>query len=497
MKSIPVSTHCASRPRYLWLPCLILVFAFNLQAQSPPTGQGTYVFTDVTVIDGTGEPPLENASVVVTQGRITAVGPAREVRVPRGAVTINGTAKFLIPGLWDMHVHTSTRNLAASSVPRDRDQNARFLLPSFVVHGITGVRDMSGDLERLLSWRSSIAHGELIGPRMIVTGFKFGSERAVLPGAPFPLRTPADIRTAVQLLKRAGGDFAKSGGELPPALFNVLANEARRQDLPLVGHVPDSITAEHFALVGGSSIEHLSGLVTGCDPPPKPSIWARVKAFFSSSDSRPNPLRNHCTPAGMALVEQVLLREQVYQVPTLIQLQAMARMQNPFQDNEERRAFLPPALRRPAPAPPSAYHLELLVQQFDRAKRLVGELHRLGVPLLAGTDLPGTERLPGFSLVDELALLVESGLTPSEALLTATRNPAMFLGTIDSLGTVTRGKLADLVLLDANPLADIRNVGRVNLVMLAGKPYTAVDLQEQRSRIMAELERMSAPGVGN
>jgi imidazolonepropionase-like amidohydrolase len=355
---------------------------------------------------------------------------------------------------------------------------------------------MSGDLPRLVSWRQRIARGELIGPRMVVTGYKFGSERAVLDGAPFPLRTPADVRLAVQQVRRAGGDFVKSGAELPAALFNVLANEARRQGLPLVGHVPDSVTADHFARVGGRSIEHLSGLITGCDPLPGPSIWSRVVSVFRSGSDQVDPLRDHCTPAGMVRMEQVLLQKGVYQVPTLIQLRAMARVQGRFFDDEERRAFTPPALRQDM-APPPADRLAVMVEQFSRAKALVGELHRLGVPMMAGTDLPGTERLPGFSLVDELELLVESGLTPSEALLTATRNPAMFLGTIDSLGTIARGKVADLVMLDANPLENIRNVGRVNLVMLAGKPYTSIELQEHRTQLMAEVVRMSGSGARN
>ena len=483
--------------RYLWLLCCILALAGNGEAQSPPAGQGTYAITHVTVIDGTGAPPLQDATVVISGGRITALGNASGVRVPGSAVIVDGRGKYLIPGLWDMHVHTSTRNLASASIPRDRDQNSRFLLPGFVVHGITGVRDMSGDLPRLQSWRQRIARGELIGPRMVITGYKFGSERAVLDGAPFPLRTPADIRTAVEQLKRAGGDFVKSGGELAPALLDVLASEARRHGLMMVGHVPEFITADHFAMVGGRSIEHLSGIVTGCDPLPIPSIWSRVVAIFRPGGETTDPLRNHCSPAGMTRLAQVLVEKSVYQVPTLIQLQAMARVPGLYNDDEERSAFIPPALRQPAPPPPPADRLELLVQQFDRAKRMVGELHRLGVPMMAGTDLPGTERLPGFSLVDELALFVESGLTPGEALLTATRNPAMFLGTIDSLGTVARGTVADLVLLDANPLDNIRNVSRVNLVMLAGKPYTAVDLRQHRTEIIAELERMSGSRAGN
>jgi hypothetical protein len=455
------------------------------------------VFWDATVIDGTGAAPAPHMAVIVQFGTIQAIRPILGFRAPHGAQVINAAGRYLIPGLWDMHVHMSTRpSTPVGTGPWAYAANSRYFLPLFVIAGITGVRDMSGDLRLLQAWRDSVSRGSLIGPRMVITGFKLGGASPTVPGAPFPLLTEADVRRSVRLLKAGGADFVKIDN-LPAELIPALADECRKQGLDFVGHVTETMNVAAASDAGQRSIEHLDFIPLSVSREERAirqrvarqeAWWVRAmyRLHISSPDedqleTQRQVIESWNPEAARALYAK-LARDSTWQVPTLNGLRATEMIGERWFYETEQAPFLPPP-RRPQQPTFWAADTALARVLFSRQLEIVRDMNRAGVPLLAGTDTPGFDRVPGFSLAEELALLVRAGLTPMEALQSATRNAARFLRMEDSLGTVEPGKVADLVLLDANPMDDIRNVHRVHSVMLRGHYLTQARLDSLRASV--------------
>jgi imidazolonepropionase-like amidohydrolase len=455
------------------------------------------VIWDVTLIDGTGAAPAPHMAVIVQFGTIQAIRPILGFRVPRGAQVINATGRYLIPGLWDMHVHMSTRpSTPLGNGPRAYAANSRYFLPLFVAAGITGVRDMSGDLRLLQAWRDSVGRGSLIGPRMVITGFKLGGDTPAVPGAPFPLLTEADVRQTVRLLKAEGADFVKIDN-LAEELIPALADECRKQGLDFVGHVTETMNVAAASEAGQRSIEHLDFIPLSVSREEsairrrvarQQAWWVRAMYRLNLSSADEDHLETQrqvlqsWNPIAARALYAKLSRDSTWQVPTLNGLRASEMVPEPWYYDAEQAPYLPPPRRSKQPTFWVA-DTGLARTLFSRQLEIVRDMNRAGVPLLAGTDTPGFDRVPGFSLVEELALLVRAGLTPMEALQSATRSPARFLRMEDSLGTVEPGKVADLVLLDANPLDDIRNVHRVHSVMLRGRYLAPPAMDSLRSSV--------------
>lgn len=361
--------------------------------------------TDVTVIDATGAPAQAAMTVVVRNGLIASIGKTGTVTVPAGALVVRGTGKYLIPGLWDMHVHLTEDDQA-----------------SLVAHGVTGVRDMGNALADVDGWRGRIAARSLVGPRIfrvgpILNGEEFGP-------AQLAIQTDADARTAVRVLKKVGVDAIKLHTMLPRDAYFALADEAHKLGIPFVGHVPQSVSAAEASNAGQASLEHIQTLFEG-QFPPKPDSEPQLFALFAKNGT-------------------------IYD-PTLVTYRGSTEAQNV--DPELVRAY-PDLL-------PGRQRL------FARFVELVGMMNRAGVILVTGTDLSDFKWIAaGASLHDELALFVDAGLTPMQALQAATRNPARFLHV--AAGTIEVGRRADLILLDANPLDDIRNTRKIHAVVLDG-----------------------------
>jgi hypothetical protein len=438
-------------------------------------------------------------AVVVQDGAIQAIRPTAGFRPPSGAQVISATGRFLIPGLWDMHVHMSTRPASPLGTgPRATAANTRYFLPMFAAFGITGVRDMSGDLDLLRSWRDSVNRGALIGPRMVITGYKLGGSSPAVRGAPFPLQSEADVRRSVQLLKAGGADFVKIDN-LPAELFPALVDECRKQGLAFVGHVTETMNVADASAAGQRSIEHLDFIALSVSREEgsirrqiarQESWW--VQALYglhiSNADEDQLGIQRRVlqtwSPERARTLYAVMARNSTWQVPTLNGLRAAQMVREPWYYVEQQQPYLPPPRRRQQPTF-WASDTALARIMFSRQLEITRDMHRSGVPILAGTDTPGFDRVPGFSLAEELALMVRAGLTPMEALQTATRNAARFLRMEDSLGTVEVGKAADLVLLDADPLLDIRNVHRVHSVMMRGRYLSPAVVDSLRSSVRA------------
>jgi imidazolonepropionase-like amidohydrolase len=459
------------------LTAVALAGTFAARAEDAPPG--ALAITGVTVIDATGVPARPGMTVVVTGDRITAVGKSGEVRVPEGARGVDGEGKYLIPGLWDMHVHT-----AASSY-----------LALYLANGVTGVRDMHAmDPDAVLGMRRQVQQGkEPGGPRIVAAGPLVDGPKPLVPAA----LVAADAeqgREVVRKLKGMGADFVKVYTKLPRDAYLAIVDEAKKQGLPVAGHVPESVSAAEASDLGQKSIEHLSGVVLACsdreDELRREAVAALAKA--DNQDVMGLVGRIHFRAADGFSDERAralyarFVRNGTWQVPTLTVLRGMASLDDPQFTADPRLKYLPPVFRSwwssQKPTPEAAAAMK---GWHRRSAGLVRAMHRAGVPILAGTDTPNPFVFPGFSLHDELALLVaEGGLTPLEALQAATRGPARFLGREKDLGTVEPGKLADLVLLDADPLADIHNTTRIAAVVANGRLLP----RDRLDRMLAEVE---------
>jgi imidazolonepropionase-like amidohydrolase len=412
---------------------LILFLLSPLFAQQWQTTarRDVFAFSHVTLIDATGAPARRDMTVVVVGTRIAAIGKSGRVRIPEGARVVDATGKFLIPGLWDMHVHIGDGAF-------DRDS----YLPLFVANGVTGVRVMTGAPEHHL-WRSSVESGALLGPRMVIASGRIDEAKT----------GEAQAREAARRAKREGADFFKVYDDLPRASYFALVDEARRLSLPVEGHVPRSVTALEVSAAGQRSVEHFTGL--------DEAKFDRAKA---------------------GAVIAAFKKNGTWLCPTLIMRHNYAMLDDRSLAADTRLRYAKPSWREgwlrmsndsaKTPAAEWAKRRELIRKE----DALVGEMRHAGVGILAGTDDSNPYVIPGFSLHDELALLVAAGLTPMQALQAATLNPAKFFGRLDTLGTVETGKLADLVLLDADPLADIRNTTRINAVVVNGRLLDRKDL---------------------
>jgi imidazolonepropionase-like amidohydrolase len=439
----------------------------EMQGAEGVAGRAPLAILHVAVIDVTGGSAQHDVSVVVEGNHIVQVGSSRDVKIPKGARVVDGTGRFLIPGLWDMHVHS----FFGTWVPGGREVT----LPLFVANGITGVRDMGSELDLILAARDEIAEGKLLGPRMVVAGPMLDGPKTQFP-ASIAISTPEDGRRAVDMLVARGVNFIKVQSYVPREAYFAIADECKKKTIVFVGHVPDAIRASEASNAGQKSFEHLIGIFEGS---------STVEDELLKGPKGPGKfLETYDTSREAALIA-LLAKNQTWQCPTLYweRGQWLVDVIDVNKDPDVRYA---PAFWREKSWPrftkgiikdldtdPLPVREKFVEHELD----IVKKLHAAGVPFLAGTDTPaGVDVIPGFSLHLELQRLVDAGLTPLEALQTATINPARFLGRTADLGTVEKGKIADLVLLDADPTEDIHNTQRIAGVVLNGRYFSRVDL---------------------
>jgi len=477
--------------RFSFVPFLIALLSDPIQAHSeqvsPPRA---LVLTNVTVIDATGTAAQPDMSVVIEGGRIRAMGRTAGITVPDGALVVNAAGKFVIPGLWDVHVHWY-------------DEPS---LPLFTANGVTGIRIMCG-FPRHLTWRNKFADGKLLGPRLVIAGPIVDGPDPVWPDS---LRADdADQgRRAVRAIKTQGYDCVKVYNLLPRSAYFGIADETRKLQFPLVGHVPFAVSAAEASDAGQKTIEHLSAISLACSS--REEELRRALNKLSQEHGEPGStgalLRLEVQAADSydaAKAEALfarLVRNGTWDVPTLAVRQAHARLADRSTVANAWSEYVPSSLKSRWDGRRAATYKNLGAQDLANFKRsfpqqleLVREMHRAGVGMLAGTDTGALDCVAGFALHDELQLLVRAGLTPMEALQSATRNPARCLNRLAELGTVERGKLADLVLLDANPLDDIRNTTKIHAVIANGRMLTQADLRHLLIEVEAAARRNKAP----
>ena len=433
----------------------------------------TLALVHVTVVDPSETTSRSNQTIVIENGWIVDIGV--KAHKPRDARIIDATGKFLIPGLWDMHTHVA----GISATP----QWGKTLLPQYLAYGITSIRDMAGDVDALLTWKREQQEGTLRGPRMFIAGpFLDGSTRGFdNPADVVEVTTPEAGRAAVRTLKNRGVDFIKVGSQLSRDTFFAIADECKRQKIAFLGHVPNSVSPLEASNAGMKSQEHLYGIslsIAHEEERLRDQIAsARAHNDASSYAAAVSEAQATLDQQKAEQLFQAFKRNHTWVCPTLVWTEVASRLSE--RSDSSLLKGLPRTLQEkwsPGKALSSPDTDAYYARKLQSDLRIVGLMNKDGVGLLAGSDSLDPYVFPGDSLHRELELLVEAGLTSAEALRTATSNPAEFFGEQSELGTIAKGKRADLVLLDANPLEDIRNTRKVFAVIQNGRYMTAQEI---------------------
>lgn len=447
------------------LAFLLIALCFTAAAQNKSTlsPQSRIYISHVTVIDTETGKEARDQTVLISGDRISDVVKSAGITAPAGVRLVNGRGKYLIPGLWDMHVHRTEYEST---------------YPIYLANGVTGVREMAGPQDAH-KFRAELATKNLDAPRMYLAS-------PIIDGYPprwpdqIAVRNAEDARAVVDEQKQNGADFIKVYDRLSRESYFAIIDEATRQHIPVVGHVPFAISAWEASAAGQKSIEHLHAFPLACSSR-EPELRARLVASPNSWKAwnaiYMEAYQSYDDAKCLRLMAE-FRRNGTWIVPTLVVFRSAAFSNDPQFRNDDRLRYFSGHLRnslgRSYVAERATFDegdFAVERQLYTHRKALVGALFRAGASLLAGTDVPNPFVFPGFGLHDELALSVEGGVTPLGALQSATRNPALFLGIADKYGSVTSGKIADLVLLNADPLVDIRNTTRISEVFLNGREY--------------------------
>src|SRR3984893_13058298 len=459
---------------------LICLFLFEPLHAQKPAADDLLILNNVTVVDvRTGDLQPEQ-TVILDRNHIASVGPSKSAKYPRNAPSVNGHGYFLIPGLWDMHVHLVFGDWFPGA------QN--ITLPMLIANGVTGVRDMGSELETVQGWRNEIEAGRMLGPRIFTSGPMLDGPKPRFPSS-IAITTEEDGRRAVDTLKQSGADFIKLQSLIPREAVFAIAEEAKKQEIAFEGHVPDSVRASEMSEAGMRSFEHLIGIFEGSSPSEDEFLKGNKTEgrFLSTYDS-----------ARAASLAAILAKNQTWQCPTLVWERGGNLIDATDFSKDARVKYVPGSWRtktwkRFTDEITQGYGTDDLGTRkkfIEKELEVAGMLHKAGVPFLAGTDTPaGVHIFPGFSLHEELQRFVAAGFTPLEALQTATLNPARFFGMEDQLGTVEKGKLADLVLLNANPLDDITNTQKIAAVIVHGLYFSRKDLEKMLAAAEAVARR--------
>ncbi len=421
----------------------------------------TIAFVNVNVIPMDRERILEGHSVVVKNGLIETVGPASSVQIPEDALKIDGTGKYLMPGLADMHVHNWSEN--------------EFIL--FLANGVTTIRNMWGAPQHL-QWRAKIAKGELLGPTIYTAGPLLDGAPPIWEGSTV-VEKPEEAEGIVAEQKEAGYDFIKIYNRLSVEVFDAIVAAAKINNIPVAGHVPDDVGLEHFLNSHVYANEHLTGyreMLESDDSPfrDKNDLSSRIKRWNYIDESKIPEVVDATVKAGL------------WNCPTIVVHQGFVS------SDEAKELFERPDMKYVDPMTKASWDpsqdfrsKDLTLNDFDLIKKgttlmvkLTGALHKAGAKLVLGTDTPNPFVIPGFSIQRELKNLVDAGLSPYEAIKAGTSSAAEFFG-VDTFGTIAEGKRADLILVKENPLQDVANVAKREGVMVRGRWLPEQELQKK------------------
>jgi imidazolonepropionase-like amidohydrolase len=422
------------------------------QQPTPPT---ITAFTNVGVVPMDSERILENQTVVVSAGRISALGSAATVAVPPEARKVDGTGKFLIPALAEMHAHIPP----GAEVPDATIERTLFM---YAANGIGRVRGMLGH-ERHLAFRRRARDGEIFSPAIVTSGPSFNGNSAPTPEAAVKMVTEQ---------RKGGYDFLKIHPGLSLPTFNALAETADKLRMRFAGHVPAAVGLRRVLLARPATIDHLDGYMEAlAGPDAPPAEWFGVNLVDRIDVNRIPELVKATRMATTWMVPTQILLENTIDDSTADELSRRPEMK--YASPEQIKAW----------SENKAKYLQLPSEQRKKfitiRRSLIKAMFDGGVPILLGSDAPQIWNVPGFSAHRELEVLVASGLTPYQALQTGTINVARFLSIADMVGQIVLNRRADVVLVDGNPLIDIRNTAKISGVMLGGRWMDKADIQKR------------------
>lgn len=404
-------------------------------ALSSEGGKRKIALTNITIIDVETGKSINNQSVVLQGEKIINIGLTSHMQLDKNITIIDASNKYLIPGLWDMHVHL--------------EFGGKEVLPYFVANGVTGVRDMgSNSFDSINNWRDEVIKGDLPGPRIITSGPMIDGP-FITDKLRVTVENEIQARNAVDSLANLGVDFIKVHQQISKEAYLAVTDQAKKYQISVVGHHPALVSTKEVIEAGQKSIEHIFGV-------PRPS-------------------------SGLY---PVLKEKEIAVTPTLVVTDKIARFNELSTNNDNRIRFISPALQFFWEEQTAAWGenteatIAIMSKMFPDFLEGTSLLHEAGINLLAGTDYGVVYIYPGSSLHEELELMVKAGLKPFEALQTATINPAKFLNKEMTMGTVKVGKFADLVVLNSNPLENISNTQDIFLVISNGRVYNKEELQK-------------------
>ena len=440
-----------TRARLLVTSLVTIGVVASTPAQPDPY-QATTAFVGVSVLPMDRETVVPNQTVIVSNQTIAWVGAANAAKIPPGATRVDGSGKFLMPGLAEMHAHIPGGNAPDALVER--------VLFLYVANGVTTIRGMLGD-PRHLSYRSSVANGAVLGPRIFTAGPSFNGNSA-------PTKEAAVAAVIDQ--QKLGYDLLKIHPGVPRDAFDALADKAHELKIPFAGHVPAQVGLQRAIEARYRSIDHLDGYIEALAGKPEAS------QFFGVN------LVNEIDETKLPALVKATLAARIWQVPTQV---LMDNLMNdvPAEDMAKRpemQFVLNPGEIQKWIAQKQSYakYAPADRQKFLTVRRrIIRELHGAGVPFALGSDAPQWWNVPGFSAHRELRSLVDAGLTPYQALRTGTQQVGVYLGTTD--GVVAAGRRADLLLLDANPLQDVGNSSRIAGVLVNGRWLPKADIDKR------------------
>jgi imidazolonepropionase-like amidohydrolase len=471
------------------LVTLLLIFLAGCFNSSVGEQEKIIAFRNVTVIDAV-EGLRENQTVIVSGNKITSAGPAAKIKIPSGAEVISCRGKYLIPGLWDAHMHLTNSSVIAPA-----------MYPLLIANGITYIRDTAAELGLimpLLREAARAADSAGMAPAVYFTGPHLDGKQLSWSSSVSAV-SPARARKIIDSLIDAGVDQVKVYDLLPREVFLEVLSYAKSKGLKVSAHVPFDIDVVEASEAGLASMEHMFNLEMSLSSDWDSLLQARRKMIAKGSKMKGGELREAVYHAQRlhsfrtqdeerrAFVLRTLAKNETWQVPTLVILAAEEHRLYAREDFQRTFRYLPEPARsewikeanRQASNKPSEEELQHAYWAYDLIPRLIES----GDGIMAGTDMPLAHLTPGFSLHEELALLVKCGMSPMQALESATLKPAEFFGKQNEQGSIATGMSADLVLLDANPLDDIKSTQRINSVMRNGFLHTRKELDAILSKL--------------
>jgi len=414
----------------------------------------TLAIVGATVIDGTGSSPIPDSVVVIKKGRIVAVGPRAKTKVPRHATVVDARGKTILPGLWDMHAHFEQVEWG----------------PIYLAAGVTTVRDCGNEFEFITAVRDAVAHGRGLGPRLLLAGVVDGTGPLAIGVQ--RVDTPEQARMWTRRYHDAGFQQMKIYSSVKLEELKVVAEEAHHLGMTVTGHVPEGLNAYQAIEAGQDQINHVGYIADIMHAPLAAQATNNVAAGWRER-AKAIPEIDLNSPEAQKAVAFLKAHGTVIDPTIALSEFFTGTTAKPPASFEPGIVDVAPELMEQlADVGPPTERSDFEEKVFEKEVAIVGVLHRAGIPIVAGTD----QTVPGHSLHRELELYVQAGFTPMEAIQAATVVPARVMGLGKEVGTIEAGKRADLIVVDGDPLADIRNSRNVDFTITNGRMYNTADL---------------------